>query len=117
MVGGSTLETYECLRKAVGDIFELYPTALSPSPNMIAVYLVVVYIGQIGYCVLLVLARKAETKVRNGKIIACILGLMTLKAHIDSWSWTASGLCQLGIGRVGRSMGQYLLLLTAYNTF
>ena len=30
---------------------------------MIAVYLVAIYLGQIGYCVLLVLARKRETKV------------------------------------------------------
>ncbi|KAL1721513.1 hypothetical protein EV715DRAFT_248948 [Schizophyllum commune] len=39
-----------------------YPTAISPRPAVIAVYFAALYVGQIGYCVLLVLARKPETK-------------------------------------------------------
>ncbi|KIP07381.1 hypothetical protein PHLGIDRAFT_105717 [Phlebiopsis gigantea 11061_1 CR5-6] len=46
----------------LGEISKLYPAAIAPSPNMIAVYLVAIYVGQVGYCVLLVLARKPETK-------------------------------------------------------
>lgn len=46
-----------------GEIAQLYPTSISPLPAMIAVYLVAIYICQIGYCLLLVLARKPETKV------------------------------------------------------
>ena len=30
---------------------------------MIGIYIIAIYIGQIGYCVLLVVARKRETKV------------------------------------------------------
>ena len=41
-----------------------YPTSISPSPFLIAIYVCVLYAGQIGYCFLLVLARKPETKVR-----------------------------------------------------
>ena len=51
-----------------GDIAQLYPTAISPLPSMIAVYLVALYLAQVGYCVLLVVARNRETKVsRQGR--------------------------------------------------
>ncbi|KAI0371260.1 hypothetical protein BV20DRAFT_965436, partial [Pilatotrama ljubarskyi] len=43
-------------------ISKLYPSAISPKPSMIDVFIVAIYIGQVGYCVLLVLSRKPETK-------------------------------------------------------
>ncbi|KAI0342541.1 hypothetical protein BDW22DRAFT_1395582 [Trametopsis cervina] len=46
----------------LGTIANLYPSSIAPKPYMIAVYIVMIYLGQIGYCVLLVLARKPETK-------------------------------------------------------
>ncbi|KAI8986708.1 hypothetical protein BD414DRAFT_486831 [Trametes punicea] len=46
----------------LGDISKLYPSSISPKPSMIAVFIVAIYIGQVGYCVLLVLSRKPETK-------------------------------------------------------
>ncbi|OBZ73489.1 hypothetical protein A0H81_06154 [Grifola frondosa] len=46
----------------LGGISLLYPSSISPKPSMIAAYIIAIYIGQIGYCVLLVLARKPETK-------------------------------------------------------
>ncbi|GJE93391.1 hypothetical protein PsYK624_095500 [Phanerochaete sordida] len=46
----------------LGDISRLYPAVIAPEPSMVAIYLVAIYLGQIGYCVLLVLARKRETK-------------------------------------------------------
>ncbi|KAI0074620.1 hypothetical protein K474DRAFT_1685695 [Panus rudis PR-1116 ss-1] len=46
----------------LGDITKQYPATIAPSPRMIAIYIVAIYIGQIGYCVLLVVARKPETK-------------------------------------------------------
>lgn len=52
------------LTSSVGTIAKLYPSAISPKPQMIAVYIVMIYLGQIGYCILLVLARKPETKVK-----------------------------------------------------
>lgn len=47
----------------IGGVSKMYPTAITPKPSMIAIYILAIYIGQIGYCVLLVLARKHETKV------------------------------------------------------
>ncbi|KAI0089407.1 hypothetical protein BDY19DRAFT_102072 [Irpex rosettiformis] len=46
----------------LGAISKLYPSAISPEPRMIAAYIVLLYLCQIGYCILLVLARKPETK-------------------------------------------------------
>jgi uncharacterized membrane protein len=41
------------------------PTAISPMFALIAVYVLAIYVGQIGYCLLLVLASKPETKVAH----------------------------------------------------
>lgn len=54
----------QTLRLRAGTIANLYPSSIAPKPYMIAVYIVMIYLGQIGYCVLLVLARKPETKVK-----------------------------------------------------
>ncbi|THV05795.1 hypothetical protein K435DRAFT_744734 [Dendrothele bispora CBS 962.96] len=47
---------------SVSGISTRHPTSISPRPIVIAVYVAAIYVGQIGYCVLLVLARKPETK-------------------------------------------------------
>ncbi|TFK31117.1 hypothetical protein BDQ12DRAFT_694530 [Crucibulum laeve] len=46
----------------IGGISRLHPTAISPKPAVIAIYVLVIFLGQIGYCLLLVLANKPETK-------------------------------------------------------
>lgn len=43
---------------------EYVPTSITPKTAMIGVYIAFIWIAQLGYCVLLVLVRKAETKVR-----------------------------------------------------
>ena len=44
-------------------ISKQHPTPISPSPTLVGVYVIGIFAGQIGYCVLLVLASKEETKV------------------------------------------------------
>lgn len=51
------------LTRSTGRIAEMYPTSLTPSPSLIGTYIGAIYIMQVGYCVILVLARKNETKV------------------------------------------------------
>ena len=51
------------MRISLGEISRLYPATIAPNPYLISVYVTFVYIGQLGYCVLLVLARSPETKV------------------------------------------------------
>ena len=64
MITSRLLVVYrQCASYSVGDIARLYPSAISPAPSMIAVYIVAIYLLQIGYCVLLVFVRKPETKV------------------------------------------------------
>ncbi|KZT28208.1 hypothetical protein NEOLEDRAFT_1109013 [Neolentinus lepideus HHB14362 ss-1] len=46
----------------IGDISSLHPTPITPAKMPIAVYAILIYVFQIGYCLLLVLARKPETK-------------------------------------------------------
>jgi hypothetical protein len=46
-------------------VAKLYPTALTPNVAVIGAYVAAIYVGQIGYCVLLVFTRDAETKVRS----------------------------------------------------
>jgi hypothetical protein len=52
----------------IHNIANLHPTAISPKFVFIAVYVLAIYVGQIGYCVLLVLASKPETKVTHRAI-------------------------------------------------
>jgi len=47
---------------SIGRVTALHPTSISPNIAVVAVYVLVLYVGQIGYCVLLVLARKEDTK-------------------------------------------------------
>ncbi|PBK84625.1 hypothetical protein ARMGADRAFT_1055522 [Armillaria gallica] len=47
---------------SIGRISKLYPTVISPRPSAIAVYVVALFAAQIGYCILLVLAGKPQTK-------------------------------------------------------
>ena len=50
---------------ALGSVIKSHPTSISPSPSLIAAYVVAIFLGQIGYCILLVIARKPETKVSS----------------------------------------------------
>lgn len=70
-----------------GQISELYPSAISPKPYLIAVFIVAIYVGQVGYCVLLVLSRKPETK--RAIIQGCGFPLMLANWVMAFWaiSW------------------------------
>ncbi|KAJ3570982.1 hypothetical protein NP233_g4048 [Leucocoprinus birnbaumii] len=58
----STLICGIIVKPSIGGVSRLRPTAISPNAPSIGVYIIILYIMQIGYCVLLVLARKQETK-------------------------------------------------------
>ncbi|KAG1837346.1 hypothetical protein C8R48DRAFT_743561 [Suillus tomentosus] len=50
------------VKPSAGSIIESHPTSISPSPSLISAYAIAICLGQIGYCTLLVVARKPETK-------------------------------------------------------
>lgn len=62
-IGRSKFSFQLNLLTRIGDIIRMHPTSISPRPVIIAVYVLAIYAGQLGYCLLLVLARKEETKV------------------------------------------------------
>lgn len=47
----------------IGAISGTHPTSITPRNGVIAAYVGAIYIAQIGYCLLLVMGRKTETKV------------------------------------------------------
>ncbi|KAL1748253.1 hypothetical protein HDZ31DRAFT_30130 [Schizophyllum fasciatum] len=68
-----------------------YPTAISPRPAVIAVYLAALYVGQIGYCILLVVARKPETKATLIKGVGFPLVLANWIMAFWAISWVFRG--------------------------
>ncbi|KAF8062320.1 hypothetical protein FPV67DRAFT_1508020 [Lyophyllum atratum] len=62
----------------------LNPTAISPHPPTIAAYVLVIFLGQLGYCLLLVFARKQETK--NTLIRAVGLSLVAANWVMAFWA-------------------------------
>ncbi|KAJ7594243.1 hypothetical protein C8J56DRAFT_926263 [Mycena floridula] len=47
---------------SLGQVIKTHPTSISPKAVIIAGYVLATFAGQLGYCVLLVLAKKTETK-------------------------------------------------------
>ena len=48
---------------SIAQVSRLFPTSITPNASAIGIYVAVVFLGQIGYCLLLVVASKSETKV------------------------------------------------------
>ncbi len=75
--------------RIVGKIAELYPTSITPQPHMIGLYIVALFILQVGYCALLVLSRTQETK--RALVKGCGFPLMlsnwVFALWAISWVW------------------------------
>jgi hypothetical protein len=78
-----------------------FRTVLSPKSWMIQMYIIAVWVGQIGYCGLLVLARKPETKVRECMRNKFPKVLMCVTANSHPWIRAMACVDQLGPGRLG----------------
>ncbi|KAF8415209.1 hypothetical protein L210DRAFT_2747988 [Boletus edulis BED1] len=50
------------VQPSILDIIKLYPASISPHPAWLAVYVILIYVFQIGYCLLLILAKDPDTK-------------------------------------------------------
>ncbi|KAF7308674.1 hypothetical protein HMN09_00716900 [Mycena chlorophos] len=75
---------------SIQTIAKLNPTPISPRPSVILVYIAALFIAQIGYCTILLISRKEETKARGFSYSAHMksnfLRILSLKA-------SASRLC------------------------
>ncbi|KAK7032630.1 hypothetical protein VNI00_012894 [Paramarasmius palmivorus] len=47
---------------SIGVISKRFPTSISPKPVIVSIYVAALFIGQLGYCILLVLVKNADTK-------------------------------------------------------
>ena len=47
---------------SIAGVARLHPTSITPNSHAISAYMGLIWLGQLGYCVLLVFARKEETK-------------------------------------------------------
>lgn len=77
------------LKHSTGTIAKLYPSAISPQPHMIAIYVVGILILQVGYCILLVFARNPDTK--RALIKACGWPLM-----LSNWVMALAAVAWVG---------------------
>ena len=75
-----------CISRAAGRIAEMYPTSITPQPHMIGLYIVALYILQVGYCALLVFSRTQETK--RALIKGCGFPLM-----LSNWVFALWAIC------------------------
>ncbi|KAF9463281.1 hypothetical protein BDZ94DRAFT_1259567 [Collybia nuda] len=75
---------------SIRDILRVRPTSISPSPTVLAIYVAVIYATQIGYCLLLVLASKPETK----RTLTKGVGLSLVFANWIMALWAAAWILQ-----------------------
>ncbi|KAG9309765.1 hypothetical protein JVU11DRAFT_10139 [Chiua virens] len=50
------------VKPSIFDVIQLYPASISPHPAWLSVYIILIYLFQVGYCLLLVLARSTDTQ-------------------------------------------------------
>jgi hypothetical protein len=81
---------------SIARVSRLHPTSITPNASVIGLYLAVVFLGQIGYCLLLLVASKAETKkavikgVGFGLVLANIVMALWAVAWVMQWFLVAT---------------------------
>ncbi|KAL4067207.1 hypothetical protein V8B97DRAFT_1978669 [Scleroderma yunnanense] len=97
------------IKPSIGDIMRFYPTAISPHTGLVAIYVIIIYIGQVGYCLLLVFARTPETK----KALVKAVGLSLVLANWAMAFWAIAWVLQLFLAST--ILLGILILLLAYS--
>ncbi|RXW17656.1 hypothetical protein EST38_g8196 [Candolleomyces aberdarensis] len=72
---------------SLGGISRLHPTSISPRPSIIEAYVGAIFLGQLGYCLLLVMASKPETKRALVKGVGFSLVFANLVMALWAISW------------------------------
>lgn len=89
-----------------GGVTRSHPASISPWAPAIAAYVLAIYLGQVGYCILLVIARKSETKARCCGNLHCLLLTVDSTGRNDQGCRSCPCNCKLGHGRLGHFMGR-----------
>jgi len=79
------------LHPSLGDVTRSHPASISPSVPAIAAYIFAIYLGQVGYCVLVVFARKSETKstIVKGVGLALVAANWVMAGWAITWVFEA----------------------------
>ncbi|KDR77227.1 hypothetical protein GALMADRAFT_66282 [Galerina marginata CBS 339.88] len=75
---------------SIAGVAHLYPTSLTPNSHAISAYVGLIWLAQVGYCVLLVVARKEETK----KAMVSAVGLGLVFANVVMALWAVAFIMQ-----------------------
>jgi len=75
---------------SIAGVARLHPTSLTPNFHVISAYVGLIWLGQLGYCVLLVLARKEETK----KAMVNAVGFALVVANVVMALWAVAFVMQ-----------------------
>lgn len=94
---------------SISQMARLYPTAVSPKTSILSLYIAAIYLGQIGYCVLLVLVSKPETK----KTLVQGVGLALVFANWVMAFWAVAWVFRLFL--VATILQGLLILLLLYS--
>jgi hypothetical protein len=95
----------------------MYPTSISPKPELISIYIVAIWVGQIGYCVLLVIASKHETKVSVVYFFLSQCRIYLLVEDYRERSRPRPCIIQLADGAMGNFLGAYYLSVVSQRDF
>lgn len=89
------------VKPSIRGIEKQHPSSISPNPWLIAIYILLLYVGQLGYCVLLVLAQKQETKemILKGVGYPLVLANFVMATWAITWvfEWFLASTILLGI--------------------
>lgn len=94
---------------SIAEVADDHPTSISPHPPTIALFVLVIFLSQLGYCLLLVLASKPETKQTLTKAV----GLSLVFANWVMAFWAIAWVFQWFL--VATILQGVLLLLLCYS--
>ncbi|KLO15509.1 hypothetical protein SCHPADRAFT_914398 [Schizopora paradoxa] len=79
------------LDPSLGKVSKMYPTSITPSPKMITTYVIAIFVTQIGYCAILVFARRSDTKqtLIKGSGLAVVFANWIMAFWAIAWAFQA----------------------------
>ncbi|KAH0839375.1 hypothetical protein J3R83DRAFT_69 [Lanmaoa asiatica] len=75
------------VKPSIVGIIRLYPASISPHPAWLSVYVILIYLFQVGYCLLLVFSRSPDTKKALVKAVGLSLVLANWAMALWAIAW------------------------------
>ncbi|KAG8218097.1 hypothetical protein J3R82DRAFT_3614 [Butyriboletus roseoflavus] len=83
------------VKPSIVGIIRLYPASISPHPAWLSVYVILIYLFQVGYCLLLALTRNPDTKKTLVKAVghSLVLANWAMALWAVTWVKPSLGVC------------------------